>query len=194
MYHEYWDIGLKQDAHFWRQKNLVHQMRIVMPGVLSEEWNKTAGYFHTIGRYGLRYPELIEVLHGTGYILAQLMRTTDRIAETVLISLAAGDYILVPPGYGLSLINTGSVVLVTAHVFTRQSVPEYEEVARHRGLGYYIGPSGERPNPNYAEVPEIRRLYAKELRGPFAGFEGLYQTVSHYSDRFAFLSKPHILK
>ena len=64
---------------------------------------------------------------------------------------------------------------------------DFDEMARHRGAGYYLGPQGARPNPHYRAHPPLRELRAALMAAPGAGPQDLYQAVMAAPDRYRFL-------
>lgn len=194
VYHAYRGAMLREDYAWFVEQGLQHQITVVLPGTLSREWYKTAGHYHSYHRRGRRYPEVAEVLCGHGLIVLQQLYNPERIAEIVAVAISAGDMVVIPPGYGHVLINAGGEELVVSHVYGRETVLEYEEMARHRGAGYWFGPDGEWANPGYVAVPPLVRVRADQLDMPFVGDRSLYRTVRDHPDWFRFLCEPQLLR
>ncbi len=191
-YHIYDDLSMRADVSWMEQAGVQFSLTVIAPGELHREWMKTAGHFHRSSRRSRALPEVVEVVRGTGHIALQLMRTSDRIAEISLVSVQRGDWMVVPPGYGHISINTSSSPLIVAHVRSRDIELEYEEMARHRGAGYWVGPQGERINSNYQEVPPLKRYLASQIFPRPFGNEGIYRAVRRHPEAFKFLWNPEI--
>lgn len=185
-YHVYEDVMNRADQPWVTQTGLHFDIAVILPGVLGLEWMKTAGHFHRpVRNHAL--PELVEVAHGKGSILLQLMRTPDRISEIVLLRVVRGDWVVIPPGYGHVSINTASAPLILTHVRSRAMRLEYEEMARHRGAGYWIGPQGQWMNTSYEEVPEAKQFPAADLYPRPFGNLSVYRATRRHLDYFKFL-------
>lgn len=185
-YHVYEDVVGRADQPWVSQTGLRFDIAVIMPGMLGSEWMKTAGHFHR-SVHNQSLPELVEVAHGRGLILLQLMRTPDRVAEIVVLRVMRGDWVVIPPGYGHVSINTTSSPLILTHVRSRGVRLEYEEMARHRGAGYWIGPAGQWMNTSYEEVPEVKQFSATELYPRPFGNQSVYRAMRRHLDYFKFL-------
>ena len=80
--------------------------------------------------------------------------------EFKIVSLSLGKHVEVPSGWGHSLVNTGSSVLVTLDNSPSGSANhDYESVKRKRGFAYYIvekkGEIAFELNSNYQVHPQI---------------------------------------
>ncbi len=185
-YHVYEDVLSRPDQAWVLQMGIEVSIAVILPGVLGSEWIKTAGHFHRpVQRREL--PELVEVAHGQGTIILQLMRTPDRVAEIVTLSVARGDWVVIPPGYGHVSINSGPKPLILTHVRSRAVHLEYEEMARHRGAGYWFGPEGHWINKSYEEVPELKQFVASRLYARPFGNESVYRAIRRQPEYFKFL-------
>lgn len=191
-YHIYDDIMMRADQEWVKQSGLQFSLTVLSPGVLHREWMKTAGHFHKPKLRMRHLPEIVEVVRGSGVMILQLMRTPDRIGEISAVSMQRGDWMVVPPGYGHVSINTSSQPLILAHVRNREITLEYEEMARHRGAGYWLGPQGERINVNYREVPILKHYLANEIFPRPFGNEGIYRVIRRRPRAFQFLWNPEI--
>ncbi|CAB1130199.1 putative GPI domain-containing protein [Candidatus Hydrogenisulfobacillus filiaventi] len=136
------------------------------PGLVGEEWVKTAGHDHVGAGRHPGYPELMEVVHGRVLVLLQRMRGQGRLAEVLLVTAETGDLLWIPPGYAHLAVNPGLEAAVLLHARARSCRVDYEGMARYRGAGYYLGPGGAIPNPNYVDVPPPVRLTARDLAPP----------------------------
>ncbi len=190
-YHVYEDVQNRSDQPWLTQVGFQFAVAVIVPGVLGTEWMKTAGHFHRPYQRK-ELPELVEVAYGQGKIVLQLMRTPDRIAEIVTLNVVRGDWVVIPPGYGHVSINTGPKPLILTHVRHRAVRLEYEEMARHRGAGYWIGPEGQWINMSYEEVPELKQFTAAHLYARPFGNESVYRAIRRQPGYFKFLKDPSV--
>ena len=135
-------------------------------GTVGGEYIKTYGHYH-IGDLDETY----RVIHGHGVALLQKLveesgvPQADRVEEFKAISVAEGDSIYMPPGFGHLLANTGHSWFVTtddspvAGPDDSASMPghaDYEMVKQMRGFAYYVveheGSPALVPNQLYKEV------------------------------------------
>lgn len=203
IYTLYDDVCCREDESSWAQAGLKYSLTVLSPGTVSQEWHKTAGHYHG-GLYPSEGggPEVVEILSGKGAILVQTMRSSDRIADIMVVEGTAGLVLVLPPNTGHVLVNTGPDVFVAGHVFSRATRLEYEEMARHRGAGYYIGPGGPRQNGSYLEVPRRLAWYKGEemplWRSPKDGVarlempEGVYKTFMRSPRLFRFVAQARV--
>lgn len=188
VYHVYEGVHLKSEESRFRSLGIGVDLTIMWPGSLSAEWVKTAGHFHSAADSEELRAELVEVVQGQALFLLQ-SGARDRIDDLVLISAGPGDWVFVPPGYGHVSLNAGEDVLALACAHAADIYLEYEEMARHRGAGLWIGPGGMRANPSYLRLPPLKRLAARELI-PHPGRDPLYQMAGQGGAPLDFLRDP----
>ncbi|PSR29015.1 MAG: hypothetical protein C7B47_03435 [Sulfobacillus thermosulfidooxidans] len=190
VYHVYEGVHLKSEQAKFRRLGFGVDVTMLWPGCLTREWSKTAGHIHTgIHRSDL-FGEMVEVVHGEALFLLQAA-SHDRISEILLISATKGDWVVIPPGYSHVTMNTGPDVLALTFVHAQDIYLDYEDLARHRGAGLWIGPEGYRLNPSYAEIGVIRELRARDLIKNPVGLP-LYQLIGQQPDKFRFLIDPQV--
>lgn len=157
LYYMYRGLRENKDEFDIRKNKLRYDVTIIRPDRLGNEFMKTAGHYHP-GDYG----ELYEVLYGEAWCLLQKknIKNSRIIEDVILVKAGPGDKIVIPPGYGHILINTGKTRLVTSNWVSSEFSPEYELYKRGGGAAYFVFEDnlGERfeINPYYREVPKIR--------------------------------------
>ena len=104
LYFMYRDLSKSPEDREWlRAEDLRYDITVIPARILCGEYVKTKGHHHPPGPGGVPYPEIYEVLRGEAHYLLQT-----RAADDVrLVRAAAGDRVLVPPGYGHVTINPG---------------------------------------------------------------------------------------
>ena len=112
LYYMYRGLRESKDEFDIRKNKLRYDVTIIRPERLGNELMKTAGHYHP-GDYG----ELYEVLYGAAWCLLQKKNTKNSriIEDVILVKAGPGDKIVIPPGYGHILINTGKTHLVVSN-------------------------------------------------------------------------------
>jgi len=174
------------DDAIWQRAHLAYGILELVPGLLGREWVTFPGHARR-GPKRAPFPGIIEVLHGSAAFLLQRPGPFDRLREVSVIWLKQRDRVLLPPGYAYVLGNRGSDVLVVAEAHSIQTALHFDDMARHRGAGYYLGPSGVRPNPHYRGLPALRELEAAVMAPLPLGPHDLYHMVIESPERFRFL-------
>lgn len=165
------EAHLKPDDRNIKTQNLRYDLTLLAPGKINgEEFAKTAGHFHEIKPgTGLGCPEVYEMIFGHGYFLIQKMdELFSRVQEVYLIEAAPREKVLIPPGFGHTTINVYDKPLLVANWVSTAMNYNYEPYKKYRGAAYYLIGNDEGGidilgNPNYGEVPEIKKIRAKEL-------------------------------
>lgn len=142
-----------EDRKTAEEKELRYDITVIPPGVLGEEFVKTAGHFHRSF-----YPEVYAVLYGEAYYLLQKRDGSDFI----VVHAREGDKVVIPPEYGHITVNPNSEKpLVMANWVSTRVKSEYEQMQEKQGAMYYLTKDekgGVRfvPNPHYSTHPPIR--------------------------------------
>jgi len=190
LYYMYRDLGRTED----REKIIAHALRyditVIPPLIMGKEFVKTKGHYHPECAPSVTYPEIYEIQEGKAHFLLQ--RTTKgRVDDVVMVEAKKGDKVIVPPNYGHVTINPGRDTLQLANWVCRNFASLYEEYTKKRGAAYYELSDGTLlPNPNYGELPKIRR--AKPTEVPELGIErgrALYSLIEN-PEQLAFLIRP----
>jgi glucose-6-phosphate isomerase len=157
LYFMYRNVAKTQEDQSWlKEHNLRYDITVIPPALIGEEYVKTKGHYHPKNSYGIEYPELYEVLDGTGHYLLQKKDLTD----VFVVLASSGDLVLVPPGYGHVTINpTSGRTLVMANLVADNFTSEYYEFEQQHGAAYYeVRNRGFIRNPKYPRTPMIRQV------------------------------------
>ncbi|WP_456370480.1 glucose-6-phosphate isomerase family protein [Geoglobus sp.] len=156
-YYMYRDCAAsEEDRERIRELGLRYDYTVIPPATIGDEYIKTYGHYHPV-HVKISYPELYQVIKGeVVFILQKMGEREDELHDFVFVRAREGDLILVPPGYGHVMVNTGDDVLMTSNWVCRDFQSVYEPYARLRGAGYYLTKRGWVENRNYRRLPEVR--------------------------------------
>lgn len=182
----YPNVSRHRDQRVWRGMHLEYGILELLPGLVGREWPTFPGHLHR-GPGRTPFPAVMEVIHGDGALYLQRSGPFDQIQEATLIWLSPHDRVLLPPGYIHVLINRGAGPLVVAEAHSTDTRAEFDDVARHRGAGYYLGPDGARPNSHYRRLRPLRVISATLMAPPAATGLDLYHMILGSPERFQFL-------
>ncbi len=169
----YRGVYLKKDKDLF--STVRYDVTLVLPGSLGSEKNKTLSHYHNDFRKGLSYPEVYEVLYGTGHFLLQ--KPPERGGpQAILVEARAGEGVLIPPNYGHMAINPGTETLIYSNLICATVEPLLDEFRKRRGGVYYELADGSfEKNPLYDWNVELvkkrgdtslRNLYDRYVKGP----------------------------
>lgn len=113
------------------------------------------------------------------------------LSDVVAVTAKAGEFVLIPPGYGHVTINAGKEELVMANLVSAGFASEYTFYERMQGGAYYLMEEGRwMQNPRYPAVPAMRVIPAGEV--PELGIRhgrGIYEMVSR-REGLSYLNSP----
>ena len=193
------DVVLRTDEGVFNELGVRHNLLLLRPGRVGPEFIKTRGHA-LLCAGGVRCPEAYAVLRGRALFLLQEHRQQPeepagrvRLADVRQIEALAGQKVVVPPTYGVVVINLGSEPLALSNLMAAQAWPVHQVYDRMRGAAYYIterdGEMAAEPNRRYAEpLPPLRE--DAPLRAPDLGVveeEPLYSAFVHRPERFRWL-------
>ena len=169
LYYMYREVCREEDREAIRARGLRYDMTILKPGKVGREYIKTVGHYHPL-KPGttLTYPEVYEVIHGKAHYLFQKYGEGGA-EEVILVEAHPGDKVLIPPNYGHITINPGDDFLVMSNWVASGFSSIYEPLELLSG-GAYIeieekdGSSQFIPNPNYKDLPPLKREAIREIR------------------------------
>ncbi len=128
---------------------------VVSPGRNGMEFNKTVGYFNS-------FPGMQTYisLHGSGIMLMQRNDEFGEAKEFKVVFLSSLKQIIVPAGWGMCLVNTGSsYLLVLRSTPLDKEYIDSKPIIEKKGLAYFvIERKGEiifEPNSSYSVHPQI---------------------------------------
>ncbi len=187
LYFMYRDLAVgEKDREWLRSRSIRYDITVIPSRVLCGELVKTKGHYHPPNRAGIEYPELYEVIEGTGHFLLQ----NRSVSDIFLVEAKAGDKILIPPGFGHVTINPVGEKLVMANLVSNAFSSDYSRFEAQQGAAYYeMAGTGLVKNPRYTEVPEIVYVRRGNVRPDSPLSAPLYSLVGD-SERLAFLNMP----
>ncbi len=192
LYYMYRDLAMNdEDRETLSRQNIRYDITVIPPAVLNGEYVKTKGHYHPENPAGIGYPELYQVLAGNARFLLQRKDLSDVVA----VVASAGEFVMIPPGYGHVSINSGEEVLVMANLVSTQFESEYALYEEMQGGAYYAQKEGGNEDRwvRNARCPvdtKIRTISARDA--PELGIRhgmGIYDLVSGSAD-LSFLNEP----
>ncbi|MBU1032237.1 hypothetical protein KKE03_04955 [Patescibacteria group bacterium] len=128
---------------------------VVTSGKNGVEFNKTEGYFCS-------YPgmQTYQCLYGSGILLMQRNDESDEAKEFKVVVLSSGKYAIVPAGWAMCLVNTGSSFLVVLrNSLLDEKFLDRKPIVEKKGLAYYVAEKkGEvvfEQNSTYLVHPQV---------------------------------------
>ena len=193
LYYMYRDVYRTADKELLEKNKLRYDVTVIKPDFLGRELMKTAGHYHP-GSYG----ELYEVLFGHCFCMLQRPKPNDHqvIEEVILVEAAAGEKIVIPPGFGHILINLGPDHLVTSNWVSSLFSSEYDLYKQAGGAAYFVikaaGKLEFMRNPYFKRLPEIKLLKPAAIIDKFGLAKGkpIYPIITENADKLAFLNRP----
>ena len=191
LYFMYRDLALTaEDRAYLTGQNLRFDITVIPPGTVGGEYVKTKGHYHPLSPSGIGYPELYQVLAGEAFYLLQ----RSDLLDVVVVTAKAGEFVLIPPGYGHVTINPGAETLVMANLVSAGFTSEYMFYKQMQGGAYYLMEEGGWVrNPRYPAVPPMRLVPAGEV--PELGIRHgreIYGMVSGRED-LSYLNLPEMI-
>ena len=133
---------------------------VIPPGTVGGEYVKTKGHYHPLSPSGIGYPELYQVLAGEALYLLQ----RSDLGDIVAVAARAGEFVLIPPGYGHVTVNAGKEELVMANLVSAGFASEYTFYEQMQGGAYYLTEEGRWCGTHlYPAVPPVRVIPAVEV-------------------------------
>lgn len=168
LYYMYRGMGLSSsDKEKIVKARLRYDITVIPSLMLNEEFNKTAGHYHSNQTTGISYPEIYEVLEGEAYYLMQSTLENNSIDDAYFVHAKTGDKIIIPPNYGHFTINASNKKLIMANWISLDCISDYNEIKQKQGACYYAIKDNEFqnntnirwvPNNNYHKITKLREL------------------------------------
>ncbi|WP_165077869.1 glucose-6-phosphate isomerase family protein [Methanogenium sp. MK-MG] len=188
LYYMYRDLAMSaDDRDILSRQNLRYDITVIPPAVLGGEYVKTKGHYHPDSPSGIGYPELYQVLSGEAHFLLQRKDLSDVVA----VAASAGEFVMIPPGYGHVSINPGEEVLVMANLVSTRFESEYALYEEMQGGAFYgMEKNGWEKNPRYLAASPFREQSARDAPEPGIrhGMD-IYALISGSAD-LSFLNEP----
>jgi glucose-6-phosphate isomerase len=187
LYYMYRDVHLFEHRELIRKHRVRYDFTLIPPAKVGLEFVKTAGHFHDfVPGTKLRYPEVYEVLHGTGHFLIQ---GSD---DVFVVEAGVGEHVLVPPNYGHVTINPRMETLIMSNWVSDAFSSLYGPIKERSGAFYYELATGEFvENENYDEIPKLRHEKPKDYKelGLVKG-RPMYTELVKAPETFRWLNEP----
>jgi len=189
-YYMYRDVARSPADRQWlHEQKIRFDITVIPPRDLCGEYMKTKGHYHPENPSGTGYPEIYEVLEGEAHYLIQ----TRDCADVVMIAAAAGEIVVVPPGYGHVTINPSrTAILQMANLVSSAFQSEYQAYEDLRGAVFYEMTTGTLvKNPLYPQEPRLRFVKAGHITGMNDMVtDPLYDFVEQRAPVLGFLNHP----
>lgn len=132
------------------------KITIVASGNNGREFNKTHGQFHKSSQT----VETLQCLYGQGLLIMQRNDETGEAKEFKVVSLNPGKQVIIPVGFGSTVVNIGKTFLVVVdNSSVRPQAYNYRLVKAKKGFAYYVvekkGEIAFEENPYYSVHPQI---------------------------------------
>jgi len=187
-----------EDLELYRQEGLRYDVTELPPGLIGDEFIKTAGHFHPLRQEReMRWPELYQVVRGRALFILQ-RSLGDGELEVCAVHMGPGDVMLIPGDYGHVMTNIGEENLLSANIVSAAFASEYEEYQVKRGAavkcGVQEGAMFLRQNPAYEQVISIKELTAMEFARETGEADFILAVVETGDIYRAFLSNPEAFR
>jgi glucose-6-phosphate isomerase len=181
------------DQPVFAETGLRYDITVTLPGDVGSEFMKTAGHIHNAAPDGVGYPEIYDVLSGSGAFVIQW----DAPLRLTIVSVEPGDRVLLPPGASHLTVNTGKTPLVVADLVAIASENNYGILRENRGAAIYLlddpEPHGlvrQLINPLYKQTPMWQTIEGSRM-GDFPPLDGsLYLSFMVQPRDLAYLTAP----
>src|SRR3989344_1974159 len=104
----------------------------IVSGNNGREFNKTHGYFNES-----QTVEILNCLYGQGLLVMQRNDEAGEAKEFKMVSLNPGKQVIIPAGFGFSVINIGKIFLVVLDNSASTQAADNQLKAK-RGFAYYV--------------------------------------------------------
>ncbi len=153
LYFMYRSLARTGADRLWLEENRIrYDLTVIPPATLCNEFVKTKGHYHPENPAGTGYTELYQVIAGQAHYLLQ----KEDCSDAVVVRAAAGDVVLIPPGYGHVTINPTDEELVMVNLVSDSFASVYAPFEGLRGAAFYEMCSGWEKNPLYPSHPVLR--------------------------------------
>lgn len=194
LYTIYMDIARRDDMAALQEQKLLYGAVVYNAGTVGDERLRSQGHIHSVKPgTGLRYSEVYEFWTGHGFVYLQ-KECAPNVSRAFLISVGAGDKLVIPYGWVHLVVTTGDEVLSFGAWCARENHLEYETLRSLGGPAYFVQAGGSlRKNPRYERVVEVE--YAKPSDFPLLGIptdRPIYTSWQEQPDLYAFMSNPEL--
>ena len=152
----YKTIKTIEDKELW--DNISFDIIVIQPGKLGKEYKKTVGYYRSFAENGYRYPEVYQVAEGyVEFFLQQPSQNHVRIKDALMIRAQRFDVVVIPPIYGVTLINPSEKKAIISRIRATEVEEISEQYKQTQGECYYRMEEDKWDfNEKYEEIPMLR--------------------------------------
>ncbi|MHA1852198.1 MAG: glucose-6-phosphate isomerase family protein [Candidatus Heimdallarchaeaceae archaeon] len=156
IYKVYEDVRAVEHKEMWKEVRF--DIVVIWPRRLGKEYGKIIGYYRSIADNGYHYPEIYQVVEGYAeFLLQQPGEKHEKVKKVVTIRAQKQELIVIPPAYGVTIINPTTEKAVLSRIRARDAEEITKEYERTKGECYYRIEKGKWiPNKNYEELPMLR--------------------------------------
>lgn len=168
-----------------------YDVTVLAKGFVGAEPIKTVGHYHPVKPgTAVSYPEIYEVLSGEAHYVLQKV-DGDSVDDLVVVTVKAGEKLIIPPGYGHVTINTGEKPLAMSNIIEANFKSVYEPYVSHRGAAvYYYRDRGWVRNDSY-EAAGFSKAVPKEKKDMGIDFSRpLFTSVIDSPESFEYVVNP----
>lgn len=150
--------GLKkvEDKELWDK--IRFDVIIIQSGKINNNYKSTLSYYRSIADNGYNYPEIYQI--GEGYaefLLQQPGEKHEQVKDAIIIRAQKFDVMVIPPIYGLSIINPSEKKTILARIRASEAKEITEEFTKTKGTCYRRREGGRWDyNEYYEEIPQLR--------------------------------------
>ncbi len=133
-----------------------YDVTIIPQKMLGQEFVKTKGHYHSEN-----FGELYKVLSGRAIFLVQKEKN-GKIEDVYYIKTSKGEYALIPPDYGHTIINYSKSTLKIANWISKKCKSDYTKIEQKRGFCYYYTKKGWLKNKKY-KFSSLKEMKNKKI-------------------------------
>ena len=190
VYYMYRDISRSDADRRWLSaQDLRFDITVIPPREICGEFIKTKGHYHPDNPLGIGYPEIYEVLDGMAHFLIQ----NRDFSDIVMIAAAAGEIVVIPPGYGHVTINPSkNTALQMANIVSTRFESDYRGYESLHGAAYFEKvKEGFVKNPAYTAPSSLRFVTVSQKAACSGTFSApLYNLIEQQAPSLEFLNRP----
>ncbi len=196
LYTTYRGIYYLEDDSLFIENKIRHDLTIINPGKIENEYNKTIGHFNSKKiNINDTYSEYSQVLSGEALYLLQKNNMSGEVEEITVIEAKKGDFVFVPPDYGQVIINPGKEYLIISSLLSINNQENYEPFQLKHGAAYYYleGEHGKGDwvkNSNYKTSVGLKMKGAPNIKQPIelSNEKNIYYSFINNPELFDFLT------
>jgi glucose-6-phosphate isomerase len=186
----YQTIRSIEDKELW--DDISFDIIVIQPGKLGKEYMKTIGYYRSCAENGYCYPEVYQIAEGyVEFFLQQPSQSHEKIKDAVMIRAQRFDVIVVPPAYGVTLINPSEKKAIIARIRAMKTEEISKQYKQTHGECYYRMENDKWDfNETYEEIPMLRLEEPQNKWKSLKRGIPIYASYTYNPKRFNGLVKP----